>query len=71
MAAKTSNPAALADAGRARKSFNCLAALNGSENNQSPFEIQARRVAWLARRFTVSPALGQTVALLAFGEARS
>jgi hypothetical protein len=68
MIPKTSNPAALADAGRARNSFNCLATLNGSENSQSPPEIQERRAAFIARRCRISRDVAGTIALLAFGE---
>lgn len=60
------NPAALADAGRARNS-SCLLALDGLENNPSPLEIQQFRAAWFSRRAGVSNTLAATLAPLAFG----
>lgn len=47
MASKTSNPAALADAGRVWNSFNVLPTLNGSENSLRPSETQARCAAFV------------------------
>jgi hypothetical protein len=63
------NPASLGD-GRVQNRFNCLQALNGFENTHSLPKIQARRVAWLARRFAVSATIAATLAPHCFGEAK-
>ena len=71
MAFPKSNPAALADAGRARYSFNVLPTLNGSEISDSPPDLQGQRAAWLARQFAIPAGKKQTSFALAFGEVRS
>jgi hypothetical protein len=61
------NPVTLG-ADRARNSFNVLATLNVFENSSLPTEINARRAAWLARRFAVPSSMAETISALAFGE---
>ncbi len=61
------NPVARAGADRARELFT---AANVSENIFSAPNLQAFRVAHLARRFRLSPLAASFVAGLCYGEAR-
>jgi hypothetical protein len=45
--------------------------ISHSEDNKSPVAAQAIRLAWLRRRFDVSPDLAILVATLALGEVRA
>jgi hypothetical protein len=64
------SPASLA-ADRAPNSSLCLAACDGSEHSLTRPEIQAFRVAWIARRSRLPLSVAAALAPLAFGEARS
>jgi hypothetical protein len=65
------DPIALAGADRAPKSFDVLPTLNGFDHIASRSDVQARRAAWVARRFALTSAQAQTIADLAFEDVRS
>lgn len=69
MNANIENPATLAACG-APDPFK-FAALNGSEDSQTQPEIQAFRVAWIARRSRIPLSIAAALAPLAFAEART
>ena len=66
MKADIENPAAWADADRAPNSFK-FAAVNGSEITPTALEIQAFRIAWIARRARLPLSIAAALAPLAFG----
>jgi hypothetical protein len=61
------NPATRADAGRARNSSFCLAAMDSFETTPTASEIQQRRAIWIARRSNISIIHAGAIAALAFG----
>jgi hypothetical protein len=63
------NPASLGD-GRVQNRFNCLQALNGFDPVISPSKIQEHQASFIARKYRLSREIAETIALLAFGEAR-
>jgi hypothetical protein len=65
MKTKKGNPAARGDAGRASKVFSL--ATEHLEDTRPPLPFQ---LAYLGRRFGLTPSLAAIVAPLAFGEAR-
>lgn len=70
MAAQKSGRPPPRDAANGPLNCHSLAGVDGSENSVSHFDPQVLRVAWIARRWAVSPDLAILLASLALGEAR-